>query len=35
MSGVDLGSMFSRTTWADITAASGDRINVTWDIKVA
>lgn len=31
-SGVDLGSMLSRTTFADISVISGDWINVTWDL---
>ena len=31
-SGVDLGSMLSRTTFADISAISGDQINITWKV---
>ena len=31
-SGVDLGSMLSRTTFADISAISGDQINVSWKV---
>ena len=31
-SGVDLGSILSKTNFADIVAISGDQINITWDI---
>ena len=31
-SGVDLGTMLSRTTFADIAAISGDQINVSWAV---
>lgn len=34
-SGIDLGSMLARTTFAGITAISGDRINIQWDIAFA
>ena len=31
-SGLDVGSMLSRTTFANIVATSGDSVNVTWDV---
>lgn len=31
-SGLDLGSMFARTAFADIAAISGDQINIDWRI---
>ena len=34
-SGLDLGSMFSRTTFADNVAISGDQINITWDVDLS
>jgi hypothetical protein len=33
-SGLDLGSMLSRTCFATINAGSNDSINTTWDIQV-
>ncbi len=34
-SGLDTGSMLARAVFADITAISGDKINVVYDVKVA
>lgn len=34
-SGLDVGSMLSRTTFADVNTISGDRLNITWDIAVS
>ena len=34
-SGLDLGSMFSRTGFANIVAISGDAINATWTVQVS